>query len=81
MPLIFGQFLTSIQLIQITINGNSRTFDADLTTVAALVEKLGLVGKRLAIERNGEIVPKSTFAEVPLKNGDTLEIVGAVGGG
>jgi sulfur carrier protein len=68
-------------LIQITINGNPRTFDADINTVATLVEKLGLAGKRLAIERNGEIVPKSTFAEVSLKNGDKLEIVGAVGGG
>ena len=81
MPLVFGQFLTSIQLIQITINGNPKTFDADIMTVAALVEKLGLVGKRLAIERNGEIVPKSTFAQVPLQSGDKLEIVGAVGGG
>ena len=81
MPHCFGQFLTSIQLIQITINGNTRSFDAEITTVAALVEKIGLVGKRLAIERNGEIVPKSTFAEVPLQNGDKLEIVGAVGGG
>jgi len=71
----------SIQLIQITINGNPKTFDADINTLAALVEKLGLVGKRLAIERNGEIVPKSTFAEVPLQTGDKLEIVGAVGGG
>lgn len=68
-------------MIQITINGNPRTFDADINTVATLVEKLGLAGKRLAIERNGEIVPKSTFAEVSLKNGDKLEIVGAVGGG
>jgi len=81
MPLISGQFLTSIQLIQITINGNPKTFDADINTLAALVEKLGLVGKSLAIERNGEIVPKSTFAEVPLQTGDKLEIVGAVGGG
>jgi sulfur carrier protein len=81
MPLISGQFLTSIQLIQITINGNPKTFDADINTLAALVEKLGLVGKRLAIERNGEIVPKSTFAEVLLQTGDKLEIVGAVGGG
>lgn len=71
----------STQLIQITINGNPRSFDAGITTVAALVEKLGLVGKRLAIERNGEIVPKSTFAEAPLQDGDKLEIVGAVGGG
>ena len=68
-------------MIKITINGNPRTFDADINTVATLVEKLGLAGKRLAIERNGEIVPKSTFAEVSLKNGDKLEIVGAVGGG
>ena len=49
--------------------------------MGALVETLGLVGKRLAIERNGEIVPKSMFAEVALQHGDQLEIVGAVGGG
>ena len=70
-----------IQLIQITINGNPRSFELEAMTVGALVEKLGLTGKRLAIERNGEIVPKSTFAEVALQNGDKLEIVGAVGGG
>jgi sulfur carrier protein len=68
-------------LIQITINGNPRSFDVEVMTVGALVEKLGLTGKRLAIERNGEIVPKSTFAEVALQSGDQLEIVGAVGGG
>jgi sulfur carrier protein len=77
----FGQFRTIIQLIQITINGNARSFEVETMTVGALVEKLGLTGKRLAIERNGEIVPKSTFAEVALQNGDKLEIVGAVGGG
>ena len=68
-------------MIQITINGNSRSFDVEAMSVGALVEKLGLTGKRLAIERNGEIVPKSTFAEVVLQSGDQLEIVGAVGGG
>jgi sulfur carrier protein len=68
-------------LIQITINGNPRNFDVEAMTVGALVEKLGLTGKRLAIERNGEIVPKSTFADVALQSGDQLEIVGAVGGG
>lgn len=68
-------------MIQITINGNPRSFDVDTLTVGALVEKLGLTGKRLAIERNGEIVPKSMFAEVALQSGDQLEIVGAVGGG
>jgi sulfur carrier protein len=73
--------LVNIQLIQITINGKAREFEPTISTLADLVEKLGLTGKRLAIERNGEIVPKSTFAEVSLQNGDKLEIVGAVGGG
>lgn len=50
-------------------------------TVNELVEKIGLAGKRLAIERNGEIVPRSAFTETPLATGDKLEIVGAVGGG
>jgi sulfur carrier protein len=73
--------LVNIQLIQITINGKAREFEPTISTLADLVEKLGLTGKRLAIERNGEIVPKSTFVEVQLEQGDTLEIVGAVGGG
>ena len=73
--------MVTIQLIQITINGKTRDFEASIATLADLVEKLGLTGKRLAIERNGEIVPKSTFAQVQLKHGDHLEIVGAVGGG
>jgi sulfur carrier protein len=50
-------------------------------SAAQLVEQLELVGKRLAIELNGEIVPRSQFADTPLSNGDKLEIVGAVGGG
>jgi sulfur carrier protein len=73
--------LVNIQLIQITINGKAREFEPTISTLADLVEKLGLTGKRLAIERNGEIVPKSTFATVQLQQGDRLEIVGAVGGG
>lgn len=68
-------------MINITINGNARQFDETEFTVSRLVAKLGLTGKRLAIERNGEIVPKSLFAETPLVSGDKLEIVGAVGGG
>jgi sulfur carrier protein len=68
-------------LINLTINGNSRQFDVSALSVADLVEKLGLTGKRLAIERNGEIVPRGSFPEVVLFNGDKLEIVGAVGGG
>jgi len=49
--------------------------------VAALVEVLGYAGKRIAIERNGEIVPRGRHAEVVLAPGDRLEIVVAVGGG
>lgn len=68
-------------MIQISINGKLREFAVAQMTVADLVSQLGLTGKRLAIERNGEIVPRSTFAEVALLSGDVLEIVGAVGGG
>ena len=67
--------------MQITINGNARDFELAHMTVAVLVTTLKLEGKRLAIEHNGEIVPRSQFAEVILQNGDQLEIVGAVGGG
>jgi sulfur carrier protein len=68
-------------LIHLTINGNSRQFDVATLTVAELVQTLGLTGKRLAMERNGDIVPRGLFAETALKDGDKLEIVGAVGGG
>ncbi len=64
----------------LVINGESRTFPAPLT-VSGLVETLGYAGKRVAIERNGEIVPRSRHAEVKLETGDKLEIVVAVGGG
>lgn len=46
-----------------------------------LVERLELNGKRIAVERNGEIVPRSQFGAVSLADGDALEIVIAVGGG
>jgi len=67
--------------MQLIINGKFRSFDADTLTVAALVAQLELVGKRLAIERNAEIVPRSQFEATLLADGDKLEIVGAVGGG
>lgn len=67
--------------MQININGNSRDFEFTQMTVAGLVAALNLTGKRLAIEKNGEIVPRSQFDIVLLQNGDQLEIVGAVGGG
>lgn len=67
--------------LQLIINGKPRSFVAGVFTVANLVTLLNLEGKRLAIECNGEIVPRSQFAQTQLAEGDTLEIVGAVGGG
>ena len=65
----------------ILINGNSRQLDGENMTISALVVTLNLTGKRLAIEKNGEIVPRSQFDAILLSDGDKLEIVGAVGGG
>jgi thiamine biosynthesis protein ThiS len=67
-------------MMNVHVNGKSTTVVAD-TTVAALVENLQLDGKRFAIERNGEIVPKSMMGSVVMQEGDTFEIVMAVGGG
>ena len=67
--------------MQLIINGKTSKFDATIQTVAHLVRHLQLENKRLAIECNGEIVPRSQFSGAPLNDGDRLEIVGAVGGG
>ena len=67
-------------MIALTINGEHRTFEAGLT-VAELIDRLALGGKRIALERNGEIVPRGRFPEQRLADGDHLEIVVAVGGG
>ena len=66
-------------MVTVNLNGVERAVDAG--TVADLVAALGLAGKRIAVERNGEIVPRSRYAETPLAGGDRVEIVGAVGGG
>jgi sulfur carrier protein len=68
-------------MLSVTINGNRRDLAGATDTVAALVRELNLEGKRIAVERNGEIVPRSRYAETALADGDRLEIVGAVGGG
>ncbi len=67
-------------MINLTVNGESRQF-AEPLTILDLVEKLELAGKRIALERNGEIVPRSRLDQVALADGDALEIVVAVGGG
>ena len=66
--------------MDITLNGEPRHFPAPLS-VAALVEQLGYAGKRIAVERNGEIVPRGRHADTQLAAGDRVEIVVAVGGG
>lgn len=67
-------------MITLIINGATRQFPKTLS-ITALIEEMGLTGKRIALERNGEIVPRSTFASQALADGDRLEIVVAVGGG
>ncbi len=66
--------------MQVIVNGTAQTLPEG-ATVAQLLERMALAGKRVAVERNGEIVPKSTHAHAPLADGDRLEIVVAVGGG
>ena len=67
-------------MITVTINGEPRRFEQALP-VRELVDHLGLAGKRIAVERNGEIVPRSQFTACSIADGDRLEIVVAVGGG
>jgi len=65
--------------ITLTVNGEPRRTRA--ATLSALVVELGLKPEKVAVERNGEIVPRSTLAEASLAEGDVLEIVHFVGGG
>lgn len=67
-------------MLEIKINGEARQFPEALT-VAELIALLGYTGKRIAVERNGEIVAKSQHGSTRLASGDALEIVVAVGGG
>ncbi len=66
--------------MQLTINGEERRFQA-LGDVAALVTALGLDVRKVAVERNLEIVPRSLYAATPLADGDRIEIVHFIGGG
>lgn len=66
--------------MRLILNGESRELP-DALTVEGLVEQLSLVGKRFAVERNGEVVPKSQHGTVAMKDGDRIEIIVAVGGG
>ena len=78
MPLVTPS--TQASMATIVVNGAPRALPAP-ATVAGLVLAMGLEGKRIAVERNGEIVPRSKHADTELVPGDRVEIVGAVGGG
>jgi len=67
-------------MIQVIVNGAAHRLEQPLD-VAALIARLELQGKRIAVERNGEIVPKSAHRTTQVAEGDRLEIVVAVGGG
>ena len=66
--------------MQLTINGETRAF-SDVADLAALVAALGLDTKKVAVERNLEIVPRSAYGMTALMDGDRIEIVHFIGGG
>jgi thiamine biosynthesis protein ThiS len=70
----------STEPLNLIVNGEPRAFDRRMT-VAALINALELDLRKVAVERNREIVPRSTYAQVALSTGDILEIVHFIGGG
>lgn len=65
--------------MQLILNGE--THQSEAKTVLDLITELGYINKRIAVELNGDIVPKSEHSQTTLNTGDQLEIVVAVGGG
>jgi sulfur carrier protein len=66
--------------MEIYLNGKPRELDGELT-IAELVQELGVAGRRIAVEVNQDIVPRSSHATRRLEPGDRVEIVHAIGGG
>ena len=67
-------------MIQIFVNGAAQRLEAPLA-LSELVERMALAGRKIAVEKNGEIVPRSAHGSTLVLDGDQLEIVVAVGGG
>jgi sulfur carrier protein len=66
--------------VRLTVNGEERRVDG-IAVVADLVTSLGLDPRKVAVERNLEIVPRSTYTRTALAEGDRIEIVHFIGGG
>jgi sulfur carrier protein len=66
--------------MRLLLNGEERDV-ADVVTIADLVGALGLDARKVAVERNLEIAPRSTYADTKLADGDRIEIVTFIGGG
>ncbi len=67
-------------MLKLTVNGEPRVFETEMN-VAALVTRLGLDQRKVAVERNLGIVPRSAYAQTALSDGDRIEIVHFIGGG
>ena len=67
-------------MIQICVNGSTKHYEQP-PALSELLQHLALAGRRIAVERNGEIVPRGAHGSTLLADGDRLEIVAAVGGG
>lgn len=66
--------------MHVIINGETQDYESDVS-VAMLIERLGFSGRRIAVEINGDIIPRSLHARRCLQEGDRIEIVQAIGGG
>ena len=66
--------------MKLWVNGEERAVEA-VADVAGLVAALGLDSRKVAVERNLEIVPRSTYGKTPVAEGDRIEIVHFIGGG
>ena len=72
--------MTGATNVRITLNGEEKTLAAT-ATVGDLLREMGMADKRVAVELNKEIVPRSRHAEVRLQDNDRVEVVAAIGGG
>ncbi|MBM3385656.1 MAG: sulfur carrier protein ThiS [Betaproteobacteria bacterium] len=67
-------------MIEVLVNGAAQRFDQPIA-VSEMLERMALAGRKIAVERNGQIVPRSVHGSTLVTDGDRLEIVVAVGGG